>query len=447
MKKHSPRIIGLRAIRKTSHVSKRVSQRVSGLLQKVENRTTRLIVSGTGSPDGSPSVNLSELIHAHYPQVTPLHPALPLVGQRPSVTVFAFLDSRGFYGGIATLLIVAASLAKKLDYDLRIVQTTGYSKTNTVIDYLNRNDIDFPESRFSTFDASKRSPFEFSYLPIHPDDVVMVSAWWDAQVASQLPLKKKFIYLIQDFEPIFYNNSDDYLFANQTYFSEKFVPICNTELLYSFFKAKKYQYITDNAVWFEPAPAPKVKAKSPRRGDKKTLFLYGRPSVHRNLFFTALQALDKAFSDPRLAGQIGEWQLFCAGQNDIPSTRLSGGLTVKNLGKMSLDDYYSFASTVDVALSPMLAPHPNYPTLELASLGSIVVSTKYETKQDLSRYSKNILMAEPTIEDVARKIIDAVLFDKKTREQNVESNNIAGNWTVALKQPIEDLAKKLSGQS
>lgn len=444
MKKRSPKIIGLRAIRKTSHITKRVSQRVSGLLEKVEHKTTRLIVSDTGSPDGSPSVSLSEFMHAHYPQISPLHPALPMVGQRPSVTVFAFLDPRGFYGGIATLLIVAASLAKRLDYDLRIVQTTGYSKSNTVIEYLKRNGIDFPESRFSTFDASRRSPFEFSYLPIHPEDVVMVSAWWDAHVASQLPLKKKFVYLIQDFEPIFYNNSDDYLFADQTYYSEKFIPICNTELLYSFFKEKGYRYITDNAIWFEPAPAPKVESKSSHdKSGKKNLFLYGRPSVHRNLFFTALQALELAFTDARLSEQKNDWQLFCAGQNDIPFIKFSSGLAVKNLGKMSLDDYYSFAATVDVAVSPMLAPHPNYPTLEMASLGSVVVSTKYETKQDLGIYSNNILMAEPTVEDVAEKIIDAVLFDNKTRIQNIQSNKINDDWSAALRRPVDILAQKL----
>lgn len=438
-----PRVLSLRMMRKASHLSLKASQRSSGILEKVERRTTRLILERSGSADGQDSIDIDRVYYDRFPYLFPVHPALPAVGQRPSVTIFAFLDPKGFYGGIATLLLVGATLANKLGYDLRIAQTTGYSDKNDVLGFLAKNGIEISPERYSTLDLSKRNVNHFSYLPLHPDDVVVVSAWWDAHIASQLPLGKKFLYLIQDFEPIFYNNSDEYVLADSTYYNEAFVPLCNTELLYNYFKENNYKFITNTAKWFEPAPGIKRKKASSlpskEKQKAKRIFLYGRPHVHRNLYMNAIRALDIAMSDERLQKQ--KWEVFCAGSATVPAIKLHSGIVIKNLGKMDLDEYYDWASTVDVALSPMLAPHPNYPTLELASLGATVVSTHWQTKKDLSRYSKNILMAEPTAESMAEKIIEAATTPKKIIEENLKHNNINSDWAKALKQPIDEISK------
>jgi hypothetical protein len=136
-----PSVVALRAIRKTSHISRKATTKGAQFFGKVENKATRLIVDKAGSMDGRESINFDSFLFKGFPQITPVHPALPQLGQRPSVTVFAFLDPRGFYGGIATLLIVAASMAKKLDYDLRVAQTANYSKDNQVLKFLKSNDI------------------------------------------------------------------------------------------------------------------------------------------------------------------------------------------------------------------------------------------------------------------------------------------------------------------
>jgi len=435
-----PSIIALRAVRKTSHLSRRAATGGAHFFGKVENRTTRLITEGTGLPNGGNAIKLNDFLYKNFPQIIPVHPALPQINQKPSVTVFAFLDPKGFYGGIATLLIVAASLAKKMDYDLRIAQTANYSKDNQVLKFLKSNGIDIPASRFSTINLSARKSYSYAYLPLHKDDVVVVSAWWDAYIAAKLPLAKKFVYLIQDYEPIFYNNSDSQLFAEGTYHSEKFLPLCNTKLMKDFFDAQKYKYISQNAVYFEPAVGQEI--PSAKRGTKKRMFLYGRPSVHRNLFFTALQAINKAFSDERL--NPNEWEVYCAGQGNVPTIKLESNITIRNLGKMDLRDYYKFAGTIDVTVSPMLAPHPNYPTLELASLGSMVVSTKYANKQDLSFYSPNILLADPTPADLTKKIIQAATTDPNDRQANIKKNDIGTDWNSALDEPLKQIVKKLS---
>jgi beta-1,2-rhamnosyltransferase WsaF-like protein len=437
-------ILTLRAIRKTSYLSGKASKKVSSIFDRIENKTTRIIINQTGSPYGTENIDLDSYFYQNYPYLFPVHPALPKLHQKPSVTVFAFLDPRGFYGGIATLLLVAAELANKLGYDLRVAQTTGYSKDTKVLEFLRDNGIKISEDRFTVLNLSDRSRENFSYLPLHPEDVVVVSAWWDAYIASQLPLGRKFVYLIQDYEPIFYNNSDSSMFAEQTYHGDRFIPVCNTELIYDFFTEKGYKNIQSEGLWFEPAPAPNINHTKEAKNTKpkKRLFLYGRPQVHRNLFFTALNAIDLAFSDSDKI-DAGDWEFYCAGQGGTPSVRLRSGRVLKNLGKMDIDKYYRFASNIDVAVSPMLAPHPNYPTLEFAALGAMVVSTKYETKKDLSRYSKNILMSEPTVDDMAQKILEACLTPQRERSHNLSTTSIGNNWSVALKKTIDTLAKRL----
>ena len=428
----------LRAIRKTSHIAKQVGQKGVNFLGKVENKATFLINNGILGD----SVKIDDIFYSKYPHLTPIYPSLPELGQKPSITVFAFLHPSGFFGGIATLLFTAAKLANELNYNLRVVQTTGYSDKVDVVKFLNDNGIDFSYDRYSTLNLSNRTNYNYGYLPLHPEDIIMVSAWWDARIASELPLKNKFIYLIQDFEPIFYNNSDAFTLSDETYRTEKFLPILNTEILLEYFRENDYEYITNNAVFFEPAPSPNAKLKDFSKDTKnKKIFLYGRPNVDRNMFYTAIKAIDLAISDSRLENYNIE--IYSAGSSDIPNIKLSNGVKINNKGKMPLNEYYKFIQTIDVAISPMLAPHPNYPTLEFSSTGATVVTTKWQTKQNLDRYSKNIFMCEPTIEDMSEKIIDAVLKNTKDILKDFKDNNLNTDWNKALDKPIKDLSKKI----
>ncbi|MFX6760061.1 hypothetical protein ABTH30_24485, partial [Acinetobacter baumannii] len=52
-----------------------------------------------------------------------------------------------------------------------------------------------------------------------------------ATLAAAFPLRRKFIYLVQDYEPIFYANSDQKLLAEQSYAGGNFVAVCNTALM------------------------------------------------------------------------------------------------------------------------------------------------------------------------------------------------------------------------
>jgi hypothetical protein len=130
-----------------------------------------------------------------------------------------------------------------------------------------------------------------------------------------------------------------------------------------------------------------------------------------------------------------------AGQDGIPDILLDTGLTAKNLGKLSLEEYYEFARTVDVALSLMLAPHPSYPPLEFASIGAAVVTTEYIFKTDLSSYSKNIIVTKASQSAITTSLIAATTLTYDERIQNATACSIQYEWNVALADIMKSIIK------
>lgn len=429
----------IRAVRKSSHLSKKASKRATRYLEKVERKTTNILLGSDKSFGITESVPLEKLYYSAIPHIIPLHPALPKIGRTSTVTLLIpSLDNKSFFGGTATALIIALTLAEKLGKDLRIVQTLEHGDAD-MNKFLEQESIKFTGD-IKLIDVSSRTYNRYGYIDIHPDDIFLASAWWDAYIIDRLPLTTKYIYLIQDFEPIFYNNSDKYILAESTYRSKNFIALCNTKLMFDFMIDKSY--ISDSSgTWFEPAVARQFGHKSVSKSKKQRLFLYGRRNVDRNLFFTGLQSVsmsfDKLYLDPN------EWEVFMAGQEKVPTVTLSSGINVTNLGKMSMEDYLSFIKTVDVAVSLMMAPHPNYPTLEFASAGSSVVTTRYELKQDLTKYSKNIIMADESVDSIAKAIAKAASISEKERQHNAVTSKISRDWTESLETPLNTIIKQL----
>lgn len=435
------KITGLRSLRKASHLGANSLHKSASLLRRVEHKSSKLIINESGSEDGREATEFDASFYHAYPILLPIHPALPYIGQKPSVTVMVpSLAGQGFYGGIATLLIVAGALSKELDFDLRLVQTSGYSPAAGTLDRLAKNGIHIEPNRFTDVNLHGRGRDHYGYLPLHPDDVLIVSAWWDAYTVAQLPLKRKFVYLVQDHESIFYDNGDDRQFAEYTYHNKNFVPLLNTSVLKEFFQEKGYDF-AKGATHFEPAVGPGTGTAQARSGNQTRLFFYARPSVHRNMFYSGLKALNDVIAELNLNGS--HLEVFLAGEDSVPNMKLNGGIMAKNLGKMSMDEYYAFARSIDVAMSLMLAPHPNYPTLELASLGATVVTTAYETKRDLSRYAGNILLAEPSVAGIAAQLKTALSMTKEQRIEQAKHNKLPNTWDESLSKPLAEIRKKL----
>ncbi len=433
----------IRAIRKSAYLSNKALWKATRFTGKVEHKTTRILDGVDFSVKTSGSEPLEKIYYNSLPHITPLNPAMPAVGAVPCVVLLLpTLDQRSFYGGTATALFVAARLALKTNRKLKIVQTLKTGHATKLAEFLNTNtSSSFTDNDIKVISVADRRHNIYGYLSMLPDDIFIASAWWDAYLLDQLPLSNKFIYLVQDFEPIFYNNSDNYILSESTYRKDSFVPLCNTKLMSDFMKERKYNdSFAAGAPYFEPAVSRAqtgfVTKKKP--GEKKRLFLYGRPDVHRNLFFTALNSVDYALKAGFL--KVGEWDLCMAGQDGVPDIELSSGVKIRNLGKMDMDEYVSFSKSVDIAVSLMMAPHPNYPTLEFASIGSAVVTTKYANKRDLSMYSKNIMTSDIGVESIAGAIKRAASLSYAQRIKNTKSSNIPATWST-----LDDTIKNILG--
>ena len=436
----------IRAARKIAHVTNKGFEKASRLTSKVEDKATRVLDGTDFSVKTRESAPLEKIFYNTLPHITPLNPAMPAVGAEPSVTLFLpTLDGKSFYGGTATALFVAARLAKLTDRKIKIVQTLKTGRANNLADFLNSNTgTSFKDSDIKVISVADRRYNVYGYISMLPDDIFIASAWWDAHLLNQLPLKNKFIYLVQDFEPIFYNNSDNYILSEETYKQASFIPLCNTKLMSDFMKERKYNTeFAKGAAYFEPAVSRLQTgvAKEKTEGEKRRLFLYGRPDVHRNLFFTALESIDHAFKAGFLS--TNEWELCMAGQDGVPDIELSSGIKIKNLGKMGMDAYIDFSKTIDIAVSLMMAPHPNYPTLEFSSTGSAVVTTKYSNKTDLTNYSKNIITSDIGVESIAGAIKEAAGMTYDQRIKNLKQNNINEDWEAALDETLKKVIQKI----
>ena len=435
----------IRVARKGAHISSKVLHKAIHFSNRVENKATKILNGTDFSVKADETIPLEKIYYNSLPYITPINPAMPAIGSKASIVLLLpSLDGKSFYGGTATALVVAGRLAQLEKKPLKIVQTLKTGKAENLSTFFKQEGLDIPDKQISIVSVADRAYNVYGYLSMHPDDTFIASAWWDAYLIGQLPLTKKFIYLIQDFEPIFYNNSDLYILAESTYKLDNFVPICNTKLMYDFMKDRNYPaFQKESATWFEPAVS-RVKSglvAEKKKGEKKRLFLYGRPDVHRNLFFMALNSIDYSFKanflDPK------EWELFMAGQDNIPDIQLTSGVKIKNLGKMSMKDYMEFSKTIDLAVSPMMAPHPNYPTLEFASIGSSVVTTKYGNKITLDDYSKNIIVSDTSVESLAGAIKKASHLSYSERQKNINNNQIPENWTTSLDVPLTSCVKSL----
>jgi hypothetical protein len=425
----------IRAARKTAIKGNKVLRKASVLAEKIETKSTRILDGVDYSLSVKEEVPVNKIYYNSLPYVLPLHASMPAIGSSPTVTLLIpSLDGASFFGGTATALVVAAKFALKKQRKLRIIQTLKTGHPGNLSDFFASEGITLGEEDIQVTSVADRAYDRYGYVSMHKDDLFIASAWWDAQILSQMPLSNKFIYLVQDYEPIFYNNSDQYILAEETYKGDKFIPLCNTELMLDFMKSRNYTAFNENSYFFEPAVSRMNSGgRSKKNSDEKLqLFLYGRPGVHRNLFLTSLEAIDIAFKQGYLDST--KWEIYMAGQNNLPDIKLSSGIVIKNLGKMKMQEYINFSKSVDIALSPMMAPHPNYPTLEFASIGAQVVTTRYANKTDLTRYSDSITMADTSANSIAGALnIAAKQINKKT------VSNILTSWDIALDETISTI--------
>ncbi len=263
-------------------------------------------------------------------------------------------------------------------------------------------------------------------VEIGENDLFMATAWWTAQsVKAALPLvrQQRFLYLIQDFEPLFFASSSQYALALETYGLDH-VPIINSRFLLDHLAHEQVGRFADpdfvdSAIVFEPTvdrtlfrPTVPTSARHKRR-----LLFYARPQNGlRNLFELGTAAIQMAIQQEVL--DEDEWE-FCGMGDPFEPVAVGPRSVLRPLPWRNFNGYAEQMRESDILLSLMLAPHPSYPPLEMAACGGIAVTTEFgpKTAVELAAISPNIIGTPATIEGIAQGLADAAdrLVDVSSR--------------------------------
>lgn len=356
-------------------------------------------------------------------RVPGFHLSLPLnlevsdaLAVRPRINVLLpSLRLKHMSGGPNTALLLAALLVEKGEW-VRLIACDAPAEGEEAalfphLDGLLHRPV--ARDRIELVDAFDRT----RPTAIGANDLFFATAWWTAQIAKyavRKTVRKSFIYLIQDFEPILHEGSTFQARALETY-GLPHIPVINTRLLLDHLVREGTGCYADpkfsaNALCFEPAldrshyfPDPGQVGQS----GKKTLLFYARPTVaRRNLFEIGVVALRQAVA----SGIIDKdnWEVWAMGEKLAP-VALGNGVFLNPLPWMSFDAYAERVRTADLLLSLMLSPHPSYPPLEMAASGKLAVTNSFSVKtaERLRAFSPNIVVAEPTAESVAAALENA----------------------------------------
>jgi hypothetical protein len=264
-------------------------------------------------------------------------------------------------------------------------------------------------------------------LRIGENDVFFGTAWWTVQLIKQaltMVRNKKFIYLIQEFEPTLFPWSMPFALALETY-DMNFHGIINEHLLAEYFCQNRIgrfanpEFLQQCAI-FEPAvdrqlfhPEPPISQR------KKKLLFYARPNAPRNLYDFGVLALKKVVDSGVFSP--AEWGFFSIGEN-LPPIDLGNGMVIQPEPWKDYEGYARLLRNSDLGLSLMFSPHTSYPPLEMAASGMIVVTNTFEVKtaERLRSLSANIIPVAPELDFIVEGLHSAVT---KVDDHSLRSHN------------------------
>ena len=251
-------------------------------------------------------------------------------------------------------------------------------------------------------------------LRIGKHDLFMATAWWTAQMAKYAmrhTVHRRFVYVIQEYEPLLHASSTPFALAQETYGLDM-LAVVNTSLLHRFLVQEgvgRFGQDGASALVFEPAVDtelfhPRGEGEGPAR---RRLLFYARPGAPRNAFELGVAALQKLIAE----GEIdpAAWQFVAMGEAMAPVS-LGRGAVLEAAPWLDLAGYAALLRGSDVLLSPMLSPHPSYPPLEMAASGRPVVTTVFANKDAaaLAALSPLIVGVAATVEGLAAGLLRAV---------------------------------------
>lgn len=373
------------------------------------------------------------------PGTRPLGPlqvfSVPSSGRRVNLVTDS-INEGSLFGGVSTSIIFCALLAKRLNCQLRIITRTEKAASHNFSEVLKNNKVAYEEN------------VEFMYvdlfsahidIDVSSDDIFVATSWWTAHSCLESVEANKIIYLLQEDERMFYPYGDDHLRCSSVLSNPDIRFVINTELLFNHFSSQGFNNILQNGLWFEPAfSSYEAKLASSQHSAKKKFFFYARPNHYRNLFSLGLETVRAAVARGVL--NLEEWEICFVGLG-LSTLKFPIAFEATIIEGLTWSEYVRFIRSVDVGLSLMYTPHPSYPPLDLAASGAIAVTNQHGIKQDLSRYSNNIICKRADVESLLQGIEEAIKLseDEWLRLENYKNNKLIKDWEKSFEHILEVL--------
>ena len=295
-------------------------------------------------------------------------------------------------------------------------------------------------------------------LEVSREDRFVATTWWSAHVAQAARRTldgKRFLYLIQEYEPFTFPMGTWAALAEESYRFDH-AALFSTELLRDWFRGRGigvYAGGTEagddasasfqNAITaVQPPSAAQLAARSPRR-----LLFYARPEPHaaRNMFELGLLAIDRALE----RGAFRGWELHGIGTVEAGRrVPLGGGSGLDMLPRAAQADYAELLREHDVGLALMHTPHPSLVPIEMASAGQLAVTNSFENKtaEAMAAISPNLIAAEAGIDAIAAALCDAAAAVDDT-ERRVAGSRVdwSRDWDDSFGDGLMDRLERLLG--
>lgn len=386
-----------------------------------------------------PTISFEDVLQARLAHLAPMR---VMDDFSRGLRINVVTDSIGpasLFGGVATALVLAASIAQKKGAELRLITRISDGDTDVVRRLLELNQVQFT----GELTMLESAPTSGHYVPLRrEDDVFITTSWWTTASVRKSISSEQMIYLLQEDERMFYGYGDERIRCEEVLSDDKIVFALNTRLLQRHLTQgpNPIAGLADRSTYFEPAFPSMRPTNGPRPPGKRRFFFYGRPNNLRNLYLRGLevitQSLLQGILDPK------EWEFHFAGK-DLPNGTLPGNPDIYFHQQMGWGDYSELLRTIDVGLTLMDTPHPSYPPLDLACSGAVAVTNSSGIKTDLSSYSKNIVCVPPTVEALVEGIRQAISISESTRIENMRAASIQTDWNTALAGSIDFLSNRI----
>lgn len=298
--------------------------------------------------------------------------------------------------------------------------------------------------RVEIVDASDRSV----PLVVGSGDAFVATTWWTAHLAhgaSRALGRSRFLYLIQEYEPMTFPMGSLHALASASY-ELPHVPLFSTEMLRDWFRERGIGVFAHGgeSFTFQNAIARfSVTAERLRRPGPRKLLFYARPEQHaaRNMFELGVLGLRAACAE----GVFDAWVIDGVGAGrPFAPVPLSAGQRMQLLPRVSLAEYQLLLPGYDVGLSLMLTPHPSLVPLEMAAAGLVTVTNTYANKSEeaLRALSGNLVPVPPTLAGIGNGLREAARRSSDLGARAAGANVAwSRDWSTSFD---DDLVRRLS---